>query len=92
MQAFTRLAKDFRLCDLRRSGCGWIRTTEAEKQQIYSLPHLATLEHTLTSFQCPFANLQILKSSNFQIFKFSNLPTGAADAAEPLVGLEPTTA
>ena len=27
-------------------GCGWIRTTEAEKQQIYSLPHLATLEHT----------------------------------------------
>ena len=28
-------------------GCGWIRTTEAEKQQIYSLPHLATLEHTL---------------------------------------------
>ena len=34
--------------DLRRCGCGWIRTTEAEKQQIYSLPHLATLEHTLT--------------------------------------------
>ena len=33
--------------DLRRCGCGWIRTTEAEKQQIYSLPHLATLEHTL---------------------------------------------
>ena len=31
----------------RTRGCGWIRTTEAEKQQIYSLPHLATLEHTL---------------------------------------------
>ena len=28
-------------------GCGWIRTTEVERQQIYSLPHLATLEHTL---------------------------------------------
>ena len=27
-------------------GCGWIRTTEVERQQIYSLPHLATLEHT----------------------------------------------
>ena len=35
--------------DLRRCGCGWIRTTEAEKQQIYSLPHLATLEHTLVA-------------------------------------------
>ena len=27
-------------------GCGWIRTTEVERQQIYSLPHLAALEHT----------------------------------------------
>ncbi len=26
-------------------GRGWIRTTEGESQQIYSLPHLATLEH-----------------------------------------------
>ena len=24
-------------------GRGWIRTTEGENQQIYSLPHLATL-------------------------------------------------
>ena len=28
-------------------GCWWIRTTEVERQQIYSLPHLATLENTL---------------------------------------------
>ena len=28
------------------SGCWWIRTTEVERQQIYSLPHLATLENT----------------------------------------------
>ena len=28
-------------------GRGWIRTTEAITQQIYSLPHLATLEHAL---------------------------------------------
>ena len=29
--------------------CGhrWIRTTEGESQQIYSLPHLATLEYAL---------------------------------------------
>lgn len=29
------------------SAHGWIRTTEVERQQIYSLPHLATLENTL---------------------------------------------
>ena len=29
------------------SGRGWIRTTEGINQQIYSLPHLATLEHAL---------------------------------------------
>ena len=29
-------------------GRGWIRTTEALTQQIYSLPHLATLEHAQT--------------------------------------------
>ena len=32
-------------------GCGWIRTTEVERQQIYSLPHLATLEHTQFFFK-----------------------------------------
>ena len=30
---------------MRSGGRGWIRTTEGENQQIYSLPHLATLEH-----------------------------------------------
>ena len=32
--------------------CGqrWIRTTEVERQQIYSLPHLATLVFALTLF------------------------------------------
>ena len=29
------------------SGQRWIRTTEVERQQIYSLPHLATLEFAL---------------------------------------------
>ena len=33
------------------SFCGqrWIRTTEVERQQIYSLPHLATLEFAQTA-------------------------------------------
>ena len=41
-------AQDNRHAILRTDirGCGWIRTTEVERQQIYSLPHLATLEHT----------------------------------------------
>ena len=32
------------LCAPRFCGQRWIRTTEVERQQIYSLPHLATLE------------------------------------------------
>ena len=34
--------------------CGhrWIRTTEGENQQIYSLPHLATLEYARLLFRC----------------------------------------
>ena len=34
-------------------GRGWIRTTEAEKQQIYSLSPLATREHAHIHFLCP---------------------------------------
>ena len=30
-------------CNVDRGGQGWIRTTEGISQQIYSLPHLATL-------------------------------------------------
>ena len=32
---------------LNKRGHRWIRTTEGESQQIYSLPHLATLEYAL---------------------------------------------
>ena len=35
-------------------GSGRIRTTEGNNQQIYSLPHLATLEHSQALFQSPF--------------------------------------
>ena len=33
---------------LKSSGQWWIRTTEGKNQQIYSLPHLATLETALS--------------------------------------------
>ncbi len=33
------------------SGQRWIRTTEVERQQIYSLPHLATLVFALLHFE-----------------------------------------
>ena len=32
-------------------GQGWIRTTEGKNQQIYSLPHLATLVLALTIYK-----------------------------------------
>ena len=34
-------------------GSRWIRTTEGENQQIYSLPHLAALEYSHFIFQSP---------------------------------------
>ncbi len=34
-----------------KSGGGWIRTTEGMNQQIYSLPHLATLVHPLVTLK-----------------------------------------
>ena len=34
-----------RILPLIMRGHRWIRTTEGESQQIYSLPHLATLEY-----------------------------------------------
>ena len=43
-------------------GSRWIRTTEGENQQIYSLPHLAALEYSQYLFQCPFWSL--LSDSN----------------------------
>ena len=40
-------------CQSCHSDCGqrWIRTTEVERQQIYSLPHLATLVFALFAFE-----------------------------------------
>ena len=47
-------------------GQRWIRTTEVERQQIYSLPHLATLEFAQTPFGS-FASAKVvffLKTAN----------------------------
>ena len=53
---------------LRLSHCGrrWIRTTEGINQQIYSLPHLATLVFALISIfsNCHAACLSLLSDSN----------------------------
>ena len=61
--------------------CGqrWIRTTEVERQQIYSLPHLATLE---------FALISVTISENAFATDFTHKHH---INVEPLVGFEPTT-
>ena len=48
---FTTYIKTKRGAISHSSFCGqrWIRTTEVERQQIYSLPHLATLEFAQTA-------------------------------------------
>ena len=58
------------------SGWWWIRTTEVERQQIYSLPHLAALETTLVVNRLVFG--EPYDSIGFR-------------RSEPLVGFEPTT-
>ena len=75
-------------------GCGWIRTTEVERQQIYSLPHLATLEHTQFFFKkfqvsC-FSRRGRLRTRATFTFSIS-LFQSSHFFSEPLVGFEPTT-
>ena len=59
--------------------CGrrWIRTTEGINQQIYSLPHLATLVFSLFCF---FRTISALDSKSSVSHRF-----------EPMEGIEPTT-
>ena len=56
-------------------GRGWIRTTEAEKQQIYSLSPLATREHAQILFAVIADCLYILSSEvafvNYFFYGFS---------------------
>ena len=79
-------------------GQRWIRTTEGVSQQIYSLPHLATLVFALKQVE----NVELRNSSHlsspyyFQLkFQIShrtlNFPFSTFHFFEPLVGFEPTT-
>ena len=47
-------------------GRGWIRTTEAEKQQIYSLSPLATREHAQIHFYAAIADRLYILPSNLK--------------------------
>ena len=85
----------------------WVRMDSnhrSRRQQIYSLPHLATLEHTLR--RNPLATTTLLRSlyscrdssSQTHKFRYSQLLIltlfrfSKIYFFEPLVGLEPTTA
>ena len=62
--------------------CGqrWIRTTEGVSQQIYSLPHLATLVFALIIFSLRKERASVYLSKRINLL-----------ILEPLVGFEPTT-
>ena len=50
-------------------GQGWIRTTEAMTQQIYSLPHLATLEPTQNQYGwCKGSHFWRIRKHGWAIF------------------------
>ena len=76
------LTKSSRVSSTLEAFAVWVRMDSnhrSRRQQIYSLPHLATLEHTLISM--------FTRESQFSIFNFQ-----FSIRFEPLVGLEPTTA
>ena len=61
-------------------GQRWIRTTEGVSQQIYSLPHLATLVFALIIFSLRKERASVYLSKRINLL-----------ILEPLVGFEPTT-
>ena len=82
-------------------GRGWIRTTEAEKQQIYSLSPLATREHAQIQFSVIADCLYILSSEvafvnyffhGFSLFlSFSIFLRFTAIKALPITAKDPKT-
>ena len=82
-------------------GRGWIRTTEAEKQQIYSLSPLATREHAHILFSVIADCLYILSSEvafvnyffhGFSLFlSFSIFLRFTATKATPITAKDPKT-
>ena len=91
-----------------RLNCGrrWIRTTEGINQQIYSLPHLATLVFSrfLFLFRDDFVILRVVGQSFTQVNSFPPHSTSLSSQkinfkipfvkelfSEPMEGIEPTT-
>ena len=72
----------YQLSYFRNFFCGqrWIRTTEGVSQQIYSLPHLATLVFALIIFSLRKERASVYLSKRINLL-----------ILEPLVGFEPTT-
>ncbi|MEQ2779813.1 hypothetical protein AAAX97_06255, partial [Faecalibacterium duncaniae] len=80
---------------------GWIRTTEAEKQQIYSLSPLATREHAHILFSVIADYLYILSSEvafvNYFFHRFSHFLSSSiflrftATKADPITAKDPKT-
>lgn len=68
-QSIVKLYAYSKLQTFTKSGGGWIRTTEGINQQIYSLPHLATLVHPHCIFQKTPKTLsvQILESQMYKL-------------------------
>lgn len=92
---------NFRSAALFVGGRGWIRTTEAEKQQIYSLSPLATREHAQIQFSVIADCLYILSSEvafvnyffhGFSLFlSFSIFLRFTAIKALPITAKDPKT-
>ncbi len=59
----TELKQQTFFCEFSR-GHRWIRTTEVERQQIYSLPHLAALEYAQNHSGISLLFLSLLSDSN----------------------------
>src|SRR5687768_11552074 len=70
-------------------GQEWIRTTEVERQRIYSPPHLAALEPALIFFKDPITNNQRYCLNLFQTGRW--LSDISIKPLEPENGIEPTT-
>jgi hypothetical protein len=76
-------------------GQEWIRTTEVERQRIYSPPHLAALEPALLNgVSTIYASISMKNKVWSAMQKVILLRTSSlylCTFSEPLVGIEPTT-
>ncbi len=64
----TKNRRNDRLSLRRLGGQRWIRTTEGVSQQIYSLPHLATLVFALFAFAMAKVGIKAENAKSFLVF------------------------